>query len=315
MKWKELTIDLAKPPEERWANLTEHATGLKALIAFFSGEIYTLVPAELKTALLGFAQSLLPKEHLDELKAIAKMEIVDFEDLLTANLYYDGLKMALGCSCFAFESDTGPVHARNLDWYSEENGLSKYSLITHYINGNNDYSTIGWPGFTGCLSGIAHGKFSITLNAVWSNDTPEFAIPVVYLIRTVLESAKDFDEAVAILSETPIASDCLLMVCGTNKGEMVVIERTPNRHALRWSENGRLFVTNDYKLIDRTETSAGNPLAATSCGRYNRMNALTIGIENTDEAIFNVLNDSDVKMEITMQQMYFIPRTGKYKLY
>lgn len=315
MKWNEITIDLSLPPEERWEVLKNFKSGMHALIDFFSGEILSLVPPELLEGLHFYAESLLDDEYISELKGISKTAEIPYTNLLTANLYYDALKIVLGCSTFAFNSESGPVHARNLDWFSKDNHLNSHSMITHFINGKNEYTTIGWPGFTGCLSGMAKNKFSITLNAVWSNDAPNAAQPVVYLIRKVLENAADFEEAVDRLSITPIASDCLLMVCGTKENEMAVIERTPTRHAIRYAENGRLFVTNDYKLIDKKEAVGANPLSETSCGRYGRMEVLTEKMDFTDENIFDVLNDPFVKMEITMQQMYFNPKTGKYKLF
>jgi acid ceramidase len=103
--------------------------------------------------------------------------------------------------------------------------------------------------------GVAPGRFAITLNAVLSDDPALLAEPIAFLIQHVLNSASDFTTAVTWLTETRIASDCLLLVTGINAGEMVVIERTLTRVAIRRAVNGIIAVTNDYRLLHSTHTA------------------------------------------------------------
>ena len=113
-------------------------------------------------------------------------------------------------------------------------------------------------GFIGALSGTKPGKFSLTLNAVLSKDSPEIAVPVSFLLRDVLENANSFHEAKETLEKTTIASDCLLLLSGTTSDEMVVIERTPKRSATRGPNNGVICVTNDYKLLENGKVRSLN---------------------------------------------------------
>ena len=159
---KEIIIDLSQPPDMRWNALRNHETGFNSLVDFFSGEILELVPVEYISMLDLYAKTYLSLEHYQELVYIARVMEMPLINVLCGNLYYDALKIALGCSAFAVNTENGPVHGRNLDWYSNDNDLSTHSLITRFINGKNEYITVGWPGFTGCLSGMAIGKFSIT---------------------------------------------------------------------------------------------------------------------------------------------------------
>ena len=315
MKQQEIKIDLSRPPTERWKVLENHQQGMEALFQFFAGEIIDMMPSSYEHLLTFYASTFMSVEHRGELRGISELTGIPLEQVLMGNLYYDALKIALGCSAFSVNTDNGPVHGRNLDWYSNENDLSKYSIMTRFVNGKNEYVTVGWPGFTGCLSGMAIGKFSVTLNAVWSDESISTAEPVVYLIRKVLESAENFEEAVHLLSTIPIASDCLLMVCGVRESEMVVIERTPTKAMIRWSENGNIRATNDYKLIGTSNESAVDALTETSCGRYNRMGELLKHEIASPLELHGILNDPKVRMEITMQQMYFHPKTGEYGLF
>ena len=315
MKWKEITIDLSKPPDRRWEQLSEFREGMNALINFFSGEILELVPAEYLDLLHFYVDHQMEAEHAEELLGISEVAGIPLKKIMIGNLYYDALKIVLGCSAFSIMTDSGPVHGRNLDWYSNDNDLSTHSLVTRFINGNNEYLTVGWPGFTGCLSGMAPGKFSISLNAVMSSEPSELAEPVVYLIRKVLENASGFEEAVQILSDTNIASDCLLMVCGTKESEMAVIERTPSKSKVRFAQNGRIMVTNDYKLFNPSEETSIEVLSETSCGRYDRMDVLLKQGISSNADVHRVLSDYEVKMGITMQQMCFHSKTGKFELF
>jgi acid ceramidase len=172
---------------------------------------------------------------------------------------------------------------------------------------------ITWPGFTGALSGVAPGRFAISLNAVLSDELPAFAPPITYVLRSVFEDARSFDEAVERLTTTDIASDCLLLVTGTRPGEMVVIERTPTRAAHRNPVEGRLLVANEYLSLSTSSSAAGpdQELQRTSCARFDRAIALLDQRIPRDEAeCFAILTDLAVRMRITVQHMVFSAARG-----
>lgn len=57
--------------------------------------------------------------------------------LVVGNLYYDLFKVVLhrtfGCTAFAVETDQGILHARNLDWWTQNVMLAWYSTVTRFI--------------------------------------------------------------------------------------------------------------------------------------------------------------------------------------
>jgi hypothetical protein len=137
---------------------------------------------------------------------------------------------------------------------------------------------------------------------------------VVFLIRSVLESAKTYDEAVLTLATTPIPCDCLLLITGTRPGEMAAIERTPSRHAIRHAHRKRLCITNDYLLLDSEKGAAPNELQRSSCGRLERIHELLRVSPGDFETCFAYLSDPNVRMELTVQQMVFRARDGSYAI-
>lgn len=310
----ELTVDLASPPERRWRLSDEQLRHTRELIEVYLRDLG--LDADFLDALEASAKSVVPPDYFEELLALAKTVNVAPKQILASNLYYDALKLVWGCTAFAVETEAGPIHARNLDWGTENRLLNVTTLVTRFTNAPaGDFLTVGWPGFVGALSGVAPGRFAVTLNAVLSDDAPAVATPVVFLLRQVLETAVTFDEAVGRLRSTPIASDCLLLVSGPRESEMVVIERTPTRHAVRHASDGAIFVTNDYLTLDADSSAATGQLHATSCGRREKICSLVHGRRPSGFAeCLDYLADPDVRMPITVQQMAFDPRTGEHLL-
>jgi hypothetical protein len=153
----------------------------------------------------------------------------------------------------------------------------------------------------------------VSLNAVLSFEPTGLGAPVVYLLRSVLERSRTFDDALRVLSESPIPCDCLLLLTGTRAGELVVIERTPSRYSIRNATGGHVCVTNGYQQLDLKAADGESPLLATSCQRLNRLETL-IGARRpeTPSDCLLYLSDPEVRMRITAQQMVFRATTGEF---
>ena len=303
-----IELDLGRSPRDRWFVEDDSKNAISELIGYYLQDLG--MDDDYLESLGDRLVSGIPDEFVCEIEGLSVRSGVSRERLLALNLYYDFTKLILGCTAFAVETDTGLFHARNLDWLSSNKALSRLTQICHYVNGpKGKFTTIGWPGSVGALSGMADKRFSITLNASLSNDERiQNGVPVSFLIREVLQYAASFDEAVEWLTTTKIPCDCLLLVTGIKKGEAVAIERTPTRYAHRWINNGFVAVTNDYvslKIGDEAN-NINNALASTSCGRMNRIVELLEQAIPTDEKrCFGYLSDQGVIMDITEQQMVF----------
>lgn len=306
-------INLDLTVQERWEFLVDYKSEINELLQCylndFEGADYIF------DSIGEYKKEVISSEYLGEIEFISSISRFSPDQVLMANLYYDVLKFYFGCTAFAFQNRDSIMHARNLDWHTDNNLLGKHSKVFDFQrNGKTVFKTVGWPGFIGALSGTKPEKFSLTLNAVLSNDNPEIAFPVSFLLRDVLDTSDSFEEAKQKLEQTTIASDCLILLSGTKSNEMVVIERTPKRFATRNSEGGCIIVTNDYKLLENNLTGE-SVLQSTSCGRYNRTQELLTNKTPTHfDGCFNLLKDEKVMMGITVQQMVFNNKTGEIKL-
>ncbi len=308
---REHDIDLTSPPRERWSFLRDYQTEMEALMTEGLRDLGLLDNPETLGLVQEYSTALLAPEIQEETAVIAGLTGRAPTEVLLLNLYYDAVKVVIGCSAFAADTPQGPIHARNLDWFSEGRILSKYTTVFHYKGAANDFTVIAWPGFAGALSGMAPGKFSITLNAVLSTESPALAPPITFLIRKVLAEAPDYATAVSLLSESDIFADCLLLVTGTRPGEMAVVERTPTKSAIRGPENGFIAVTNNYEKLRVDGTVSDNSLQATSCDRIDRLRSLLPSVRpGNATACLEVLSDPGVRMAGTLQQMFFQPATG-----
>lgn len=304
-----MLVNLGEPARRRWHLSSEQIGQARTLFETYQRDL------GLAAALVSDAsRAVIPEEYWDEMEGLAQQIGIPVDEVVCGNLYYDAMKAVLvGCTAFAVDASNGPLHARNLDWHSENDALRRFTLSTRFVGGAaGEFTTVGWPGFVGVFSGVAPGRFSVTLNAAMSDEPLQTAMPVVFLLRQVLEQARDFAAAVRTLMEAPVASDSLLLVAGVKPGEMAVIERTPRRGEVRFAVDGRIFVTNHYRHLPMGLGSVQSDLQTTTCGRMDRISALVASRVPDDAAsCLNYLSDGEVVMGTTVQQMVFQASTGK----
>lgn len=301
-----IEINLDLEPVKRWEFAANYTQEINELVECYWKEIDEY--AEMIEEYLDIYKSLfVPKEYLEEIRCLAKYCKFSEDQLLIVNLYYDIIKIGFACTAFAFEENGTIWHARNLDWWTENSLLEKHTKVFHWKkNSQTIFKSVGWVGFIGVLSGMKPNEFSVTLNAILSEEEPNFAKPISFLLREILENDNSYASAKEKLEKTDIVCDCLLLLAGTKADEMAVIERTPRKSQTRYAEQKHIIVTNDYKTSIVEESNNRNVLTETSCGRYDRAGALLLeNRPNHSQGCFQILDDKNVKMQITVQQMVF----------
>lgn len=294
-------VDLDLPAGRRMEVFRPFVATIRALIAAH------LEPAGIELAagdVLAGAERVLRRDELDELMALAALVGRPVHELILVNAYYDVVIDSIACTAVGVDAPDGPWHARNLDWEDPQGLLRRHTLVLDFVRGGAvRFTTIGWPGFVAALSGVAPGRFAVTLNAVVSGEPRVLARPTGFVLREALDRAVDFAAAVDMLRDVPVLADCLLLVTGARRGELAVIERTPLRAEVRLAENGVLAVTNDYRALDAATRDFAE-LGATACSRYDRAVArLAEGAPPTVPALRSILDDPAIRWEITVQQM------------
>jgi acid ceramidase/N-acylethanolamine-hydrolysing acid amidase len=316
MTVRQIDVDLDVAPEKRWEAIAPLRDGALALMRYFVNELGGV--AEAGGRLLGYHDAHVDPEHAAEMRGIAHVLGAPLEQVVLANLYYEALRLvpappAQHCTAFAVDSGSGPLHARNLDWPSDDGLLASQTLLVNFRRGGGPplYRIVGWPGYIGCMTGVAPGRFSVTLNTVDSGDPFRPAMPVALRLRRVLETAPLFEIAVVTLREVRLATDCLLLLSGARARQLVVIERAPTRCAVRGPVGGVLVVTNHYQILAGAPSRSPEPEPSTSLPRYARaLELVRTTRPSTPAACLSVLRDPGVMQPITAQHVVLSPTDG-----
>jgi len=194
------------------------------------------------------------KAHRDELQSFAKKADIPLDLLMVANTIMDLHRGGFACSSLMVElskSRTGGIlFGRNLDFYTL-GILDRYGLITIYRpTGKHAFATVGFPGLTGCISGmndagLAMAVHEVRLSADGAPMLNPKAMPYTLGFRRVLEECKTIDEAQRLLRRTERSTILSLAICDP-KGAGV-LELTPRNVVLRRGSDGICVNTNHFR--------------------------------------------------------------------
>lgn len=205
-----------------------------------------------------------------------------------------------GCSTVAAPGPQGgpPRLARVLDWPTP--GLGRWAVAIRVQGPAGPYASLGWPGYTGVLQGVAPGRFAAALNQAPMNRPvglypADWAVNAVrvwrrprttpaHLLRRAFETAPDFAAACALIAEAPLSSGALFVLAGVNPGETAVIERTADAASFP----AVACAVNDWQ----SPGLSGRPRGDDNPGRFARMAALAPDFAEPDSWLAPpVLND------------------------
>lgn len=170
---------------------------------------------------------------------------------------------------------------RTLDWPLD--GLGRNVVVVRRRGDAGVYHNVTWPGFVGVATAMAPGRFSAAINqppmrrhsvSCWLDWTinraaawRRRALPPAHLLRRVFDSCGDYQEAKAMLSETPLAMPAFFSLSGTTPEQGCVIERETDRGYLR---EAPASVANHWIAAD----VPGRDRGVDSPGRWRQMEAL-----------------------------------------
>jgi len=184
--------------------------------------------------------------------------------------YFLNLSYEWGCTSSVGPSPDGRssrlMHV--LDW--PDRGLGRYIIAARIHCDAGAWLTLTWPGYTGVLQAISPGRFAAALNQApmeqpvgvylldWlvnrSRVWKQSHLTPAHLLRRVFQRARDFAEAKAMLSETPIALPAIYVLAGPTPDEACVIERLRDRaHVI----NGPVCAANAWQAPGWSGRSRG----------------------------------------------------------
>jgi hypothetical protein len=217
----------------------------------------------------------------------------------------------------------GMIHVRSLDWPLVTMGAATRRM--RFRRGAREFLSVGVPGHVGVLSGMLPQAYSVTINWAPPVAFPCFEFGPAFLLRDTLESCDSYDAAVRTLTETPLSTSVFFTICGTNKDEACVIERTqrevvrPLAGSVLVQANhhvARRFVKNNEDIREGEGNDDVFSLAGSSVRADSLSRALTaLPVSCTLDAVADTLNRAPVLNQDTCQQMVFCPCIGEVSVW
>jgi acid ceramidase len=254
---QEYTIDLTLDPEKRWGSVD--VSSIADLAEQAKEELDEVLPRWQRTALLAATKMLKHayggSEYVREIKGLARMADVSFDELLLLNLSYDlassGFEYPgmMGCTA-ALVRDRDITVARTMDWGFPE-AIRDHTTLYRFKHEDHEVLTAGFPGFVGVVSGLSSLGLAVTLNQAFPGTLPQMATPVPWLVRDVLMYTSTYKEAVKLITTTPAASGGFYVITDGLRG--AIIESTGRDDTVYELEEKYAVVANHYTYDDPEE--------------------------------------------------------------
>ncbi len=259
------------------------------------------------------------RRYESELRAADAVSDADWRWLMVANVSYDFAMKMVGCSTAALATERGPVLARNMDW-APPALLAQAAVTLRYTRrGEHRWSSAGWPGLAGVVTGLSARGFAVAVNAVLHDEGFRWrGEPMLLFLRRVLEEAADFDAALRMIRTARLMSTGLITLVGSTNDQRVCVERTPTRASVRRAPGDAPLVTaNDYRSEmpgARAADDYFSDLTPGSCARLERLERCVAPLrpaDVTEAALLGALTDAGVQQSITAQHIVIHPARGE----
>jgi hypothetical protein len=142
-----------------------------------------------------------------------------------------------GCTSFgAWGPETAAGHllmARNFDWEADPVFDEDRIVILCEPKDGIAFLSLAWAGMAGCVSGMNREGVSVAVNGAPSRLPKEVATPTCLVAREILQRAHNLAEATDIIRRRQVFVSALFLVGSRKDGRFAVIEKTPERMAVR----------------------------------------------------------------------------------
>lgn len=161
-----------------------------------------------------------------------------------------------GCTAFAYSKDGKVIYGRNNDLPPYLKSGSKSEI---YSPSNGNKFNITTSSFINGEEGLNEHGLAVAMTFVMTSlEKIRAGFNSCFIVRYLLEKADSTDNAISMLMELPIASNCNILIADKS-GKMFVIECTPFTKRIREAENvdgGKIvctvnnFTSDEMKLHD-----------------------------------------------------------------
>ncbi len=159
----------------------------------------------------------------------------------------------LGCTAFGLgpeaTADGHALFARAFDFEAADVFDADKAVFLVHEDGKIPFASVAWPGFVGVVTGMNAEGVALAVHGGRAREPSTRGVPVAFSLREALASARDTNEAVAILAAQPVMVSHLVFV-GDGAGRFAVVERAPGVPAhvrSQFPHPGKASVTNHFE--------------------------------------------------------------------
>ena len=261
------------------------------------------------------------EESYYEYEGMAKILKLQTYEVMLVNFMYE---VTLLCFAVVAQNDQGEVLlARNLDFPTTLRGVAFQGNF--YKGGKLLYKAMMLAGYTGTFTIMKPGKFAIALNSKAVQSPFRGVImtflrmtgvynPTALMVKTC-EQAESFEEAVEILSSTPLTVPTYYLVSGTEKNQGLVITRDTTKPVDIWRidpespKEWALVQTNDDHWDPQLSELDHNKTAAS----YDALKTLTSANLNEKTIFSEVLHKEPMLTAWAIYSIVTNVRTGYFQ--
>jgi hypothetical protein len=322
------SIDLEKTEATRWAEVISEEKDVATLLVQEAAKEFERVP-ELVRWIFTRLYKVFGGLYRGEMQAWADGLQQSLGTVTMLNCAYELSHLpqlrVFGCTTGVRWIDgLGMVHVRNLDWPIATMGNA--TRLFRFRRGDREFISVGVPGQVSVLSGMVPHAYSVTINWAPPSSFPSFDFGPAFLLRDTLETCDTYDAAVRVLEQTELSTSVFFTVCGTEKGQACVIERTHNTAEVRLLTEPVLIQANHHVAAPLAKNNAklpepgGDEDEFSFEGSSQRAKILSDGLVGigpacTLDSIVSPLNVATVLNRYTCQQMVFCPRSGDVRVW
>src|SRR5438445_9285838 len=316
----EYTIDLSKPAAARWTEVIAKEKAVAGRLVQEAAAEFEKVP-EILRRLFAHLYQTRGGLYRDEIVAWAEGLGVTLGTATMLNCAYElshlRVPKLLGCTAGVRWIDgLGMVHLRTLDWPLPS--ITEATRLFRFRRGSREFVVVGACGHVGVLSGMLPKAYSVTINWAPPADLPTFDFGPTFLLRDTLEKCDTFDDAVNRLRDTRLSTSVFFTICGAEKGQACVIERTQREAVIRPLADGVVVQANHHlasKFVKNNKTLAEVEEESFEGDSVCRVEALDRALRESGascslEDLTALLNRPPVLNQYTCQQMIFSPTTS-----
>jgi len=235
----------------------EHGAALAPLVQFMirdfvgaSDRIFE-TPHERIRANLSTLDKHVPHEFREEMQALADSAGVTYEDILALNTFLDTDAIVESEKSYCINlvaygpatADGRLLHGRNLDFPTAGFAEKTAAVFIYHPEHGNGFLSVAWAGFIGALTGMnEHGLTVTEITSRTRHVSPE-GIPLMLLLRLVLQYAGNIEEAIGIIRSSPRTAGFNITLTDWRVPEAVCVEFDAEKVGIRRARRSLLVVS------------------------------------------------------------------------